>query len=76
MKRIQSVLCASALAIALCSTVLAGNIHGVSATAPGNIHGVSAPGNIHGVSAPGDITGFLKYAAGILISSIAGNIHG
>ncbi|MCM3902853.1 MAG: hypothetical protein ND866_14200 [Pyrinomonadaceae bacterium] len=65
MKKIQSVLCAAALAISLSSTVLAGNIHGVSAN--GNIHGVSANGNIHGIY-------------GILVSdllvSIFGNIHG
>jgi hypothetical protein len=51
MKKIQSILCAAALAISLSSTVLAGNIHGVRATAPGDIHGVSASGNIHGVTA-------------------------
>ncbi len=41
MKRLQSVLCALALALALSTTALAGNIHGVSANAPGNIHGIS-----------------------------------
>jgi hypothetical protein len=81
MKRIQSVLCALALAIALSPTVLAGDIHGISVK--GDIHGVSAPGDIHGVTAPGDIhgnpsaiTGFLTYIAGIVVSSTAGNIHG
>lgn len=52
MKRLQSVLCASALAIALSPTVLAGNIHSVSVTANGNIHSVSVTtnGNIHSVT--------------------------
>ena len=66
MKRLQSVLCALALAIALSPTVLAGDIHGGSA--PGDIHG--APGDIHGIK--GDIYGIY----GILISSIFGNIYG
>lgn len=65
MKRLQSVLCALALALALSTTVLAGNIHGVSANAPGNIHGVSenAPGNIHGIS-----NAVLEMILGILIA--------
>jgi hypothetical protein len=46
MKRIQSVVCAAALALALSTTVLAGDIHGVTATAPGDIHGKPANGNI------------------------------
>lgn len=58
MKRIQSALCAAALALALSTTVLAGDIHGVTATGPGDIHGVTTRlltdvlvailGNIHG----------------------------
>jgi hypothetical protein len=65
MKRLQSVLCAAALALALSTTVSAGNIHGVSAY--GNIHGVSATGNIHGVTA--------TLLTDVLVA-ILGNIHG
>lgn len=70
MKRLQSVLCASALAIALSPTVLAGNIHSIGVTADGNIHSipVTADGNIHSIGVTwGDITG--------VITAILGNIH-
>jgi hypothetical protein len=83
MKRIQSVLCAAALAFALSTTVNAGNIHGVTATALGDIHGVTAtaPGDIHGAplsssAYPDDTTDFLGYITGLIVISILGNIHG
>lgn len=63
MKRLQSVLCAAALALALSTTTLAGNIHGVRATAPGNIHGVTAY----------DYLGIVLTDAFV---AILGNIHG
>jgi len=71
MKKIQSILCAAALAISLSSTVLAGDIHGVSAK--GDIHGVK--GDIHGIK--GDITGVLTWGdiTGVILS-IFGDIHG
>lgn len=66
MKRFQSVVCALALTISLSSTVLAGNIHTVSAS--GNIHTKSAPSYTSaGFLTWGDITG--------VIVSIFGNIH-
>lgn len=64
MKRLQSVLCAAALAVTLSTTVMAGNIHGVSAY--GNIHGVKSDGNIHGV----------KTLLTDVLVAILGNIHG
>lgn len=67
MKKVQSVLFALALALSLSSTVLAGNIHGVSAPSDGNIHGVNGI-LIGDVFAWSDITG--------VIVSIFGNIHG
>jgi len=63
MKRIQSVLCAAALALALSTTVLAGDIHGVTATAPGDIHGAPVKGNI------------TTLLTDVLVA-ILGNIHG
>lgn len=71
MKKIQSVLCAGILVFTLSSTVLAGDIHGVSAK--GDIHGVK--GDIHGVK--GDITGLLTWGdiTGVILS-ILGDIHG
>ncbi|MFN2510727.1 MAG: hypothetical protein ABR568_04700 [Pyrinomonadaceae bacterium] len=76
MKRIQSALCASALALALSSTVLAGNIHSIGVTSNGNIHsiGVTSNGNIH--SGPGSITDLLTWGdiTGV-ITTILGNIH-
>jgi len=70
MKKIQPILCSLALALALSPTVLAGNIHGMKATA--------ADGNIHGVktTASSDIN---SVASDLLIDAlvaIAGNIHG
>jgi hypothetical protein len=67
MKRLQSVLCALALAIALSPTALAGNIHGIKATTT-----TLADGNIHGVSAY-DYLGILITDAFV---AILGNIHG
>ena len=40
MKRIKSILCSSLVTLALSSTALAGDIHGVAGPAPGDIHGV------------------------------------
>lgn len=40
MKRIKSILCSSLVTLALSSTALAGDIHGVAGSAPGDIHGV------------------------------------
>jgi hypothetical protein len=62
MKKISSVLCTAVLALALCPTALAGNIHGIR----------KADGNIHGVSAYGTITTLVTDA----FVAILGNIHG
>lgn len=68
MKRIQSVLCALVLALSLSSTVLAGNIHGVSSPTDGNIHGTSASGIlISGLF--GDISGGIVSIFGVIIGS-------
>ncbi|MDQ5844132.1 MAG: hypothetical protein M3539_02425 [Acidobacteriota bacterium] len=40
MKRIKSILCSSLVTLALSSTALAGDIHGVAGPAGGDIHGV------------------------------------
>jgi hypothetical protein len=40
MKRIKSILCSSLVTLALSSTALAGDIHGVAAPAGGDIHGI------------------------------------
>jgi hypothetical protein len=73
MKKIQSVLCAVALAISLSSTILAGDIHGVRANA--EIHGVSTKGDIHGTK--GNFSGLLTWGdiTGVIVS-IFGDIHG
>ncbi len=70
MKRLQSVLCALALAIALAPVALAGNIHGVTSTADGNIHGVTASGDITDLRTWGEITGLLTWGdiTGVIIS--------
>ena len=69
MKRIQSILCASLLTLAMSSAALAGNISGAPApTVAGNISGAPAPtarGNISG--APGNISGLpISVLLGIL----------
>ena len=82
MKRFQSILFASLLAISLSGTALAGDITGRPTSAPGDITG--APGDITGkpgdiTGKPGDITGIMGDITGIygiLIMSILGNIHG
>lgn len=47
MKRIQSILFASLLTVALASNAFAGNIYGIARD--GNIYGVSRDGNIYGI---------------------------
>lgn len=64
MKRLQSVLCALALAIALSPTALAGNIHGIKSDTTTL---QATDGNIHGVTA--------KLLTDVLVA-ILGNIHG
>ena len=59
MKRIQSILCASLLTLAMSSATFAGNIYGRN----GNIYGVAnptttAPGTIYGLTY-GDLLGLL-----------------
>ena len=55
MRRLQSILCASLLTLAISSTAFAGNIGGMKANSAGNIAGLSA-GNIAGLST-GNIAG-------------------
>jgi hypothetical protein len=68
MKRFQSVLCASVLALSLSSTVLAGNIH--VAASSGNIHVASANGIlISDVFTWGNISGILVNGFGIILGN-------
>lgn len=75
MKRIQSILFTSLLVLSLSGTALAGDITGRPVAIKGDITGVK--GDITGVK--GDITGIfgdITGIYGILITCIAGNIHG
>jgi hypothetical protein len=62
MKRFQSILFTSLLALSLSGTALAGDITGRLAAAPGDITG--APGDITGIK--GDITGIRGDITGLL----------
>ena len=68
MKRIQTILCASLLTLAMSSAALAGNISGAPAPISGNISGEARNGNISGRN--GNISGIPGNISGLAYSTV------